>query len=373
MRLGLIRFKYDQAGGAEKSLLLLARGLLERGHEVHVMTTKWAGHRPPGLHVHYVFVDKTTPSSQAVDFGVAARVQMELLGLDTFLSLDRVPGSPLLRAGDGCHAAWLEHRAPYESALKRFSFKVLPRHRGILDLERRTFTAPELKVAIANSHLVAGELKTYFGLSDERVAVIYNGVEKEPYILASHPGRIKDKKAELGLDEKEKLILFLGSGFERKGLSFAIRALAKVPGTRLLVAGRDRIARYKALAAGQGVSDRVMFLGGRSDAPELLALADVMCLPTLYDPCANSCLEALACGTPVVTTTKNGASELVEPGKSGFVIKDPANIDELGAAMAKAMRFKGRFERNLPSLEDMVDRTAELMEKAAHMKSGQGS
>ncbi|KIX12886.1 glycosyltransferase family 4 protein [Dethiosulfatarculus sandiegensis] len=373
MRLGLIRFKYDQAGGAEKSLLLLAKGLLDRGHEVHVMTTSWTGHRPPGLNVHYAFVDKSTPSSQAVDFGVAARVQMELLGLDTFLSLDRVPGSPLLRAGDGCHAAWLEHRSPYESALKRFSFKVLPRHRAILDLERRTFTAPELKVAIANSRLVAEELKKHFGLSDDRVAVIYNGVEKTPYILASQPGKISDKRAELGLGEKEKTILFLGSGFERKGLSFAIRALAKVPQARLLVAGRDRISRYKALAARQGVQERVEFLGGRADAPELLALADVMCLPTLYDPCANACLEALACGTPVVTTGKNGASELVVDGKSGFVLKNPADIEDLGLAVSRAMEFKGRFEPDLPSLEDMVGRTAELMEKAASMAGGQGS
>lgn len=366
MRLGLIRFKYDQAGGAERTLELLARGLMNKGHEVHVMCTRWDGVRPPGLNIHYVFVDKgMPPASQALDFGVAARVQMELLRPDMYLSLDRVPGSPLIRAGDGCHAAWLGRRAPYESALKRLSFKFRRFHRTLLDLEKRTFEAPELIKVMANSRMVAAEIQALYGLGPEKLEVVYNGVEVDRRLLAKRPevrGKVREK---LDIFRDQPVLLFLGSGFERKGLAFAIRALAHLPQAVLLVAGRDRIGRYQFLASRLKVEQRVRFLGRRSDGPELLAAADALLLPTIYDPCSNACLEALVHGVPVVTTTGNGASELVDEGISGYVVDEPADSEALAHACQKALALRRPFPHRVPAMDDWLEKTVSLMEKAA--------
>ena len=127
--------------------------------------------------------------------------------------------------------------------------------------------------------------------------------------------------------------MFLGSGFERKGLAFALKALARLKHGTLLVAGSDRASHYKALAGRLGLDERVCFLGPRRDPERLLAAADCLVLPTIYDPCANSCLEALCAGVPVVTTRANGASEMIQPGTSGVVLEDPADAKGLARAV----------------------------------------
>src|SRR5207245_11650621 len=101
-------------------------------------------------------------------------------------------------------------------------------------------------------------------------------------------------------------LLFTGSGWERKGLRFAIAAMALCRNRkmRLLVAGRGNKRFYK--------SKRVQFLGEVSDLVRLYAAADIFILPTIYDPFSNACLEALACGLPVITTRANGFSEIIE-------------------------------------------------------------
>lgn len=364
MRLGLMRLKYDQAGGAERTLGLLAQGLLGRGHEVCVVTASWLGNPPPGVEVKEVPTRHRRGYQRVREFNQAGIPIMRAWQPNSFLSLERTPGAPLIRAGDGCHAAWLEHRAPYESYLKNLSFKFNPQHKAFLDLEQKAYTSPALLKVIANSRLVAGELQRFYGLGPERVEVIYNGVDKAGLAKARQDGAKQAARDELKLDPGRPLLLFLGSGFERKGLAFAIKALAHVPDAVLLVAGKDRPARYEALARRSGVEEQVSFLGQRSDAGSLLTACDAMLLPTIYDPCANACLEALAAGRPVVTTQANGASELIEPGVSGAVVEDPADDLVLAAACQQALGMAPGFDEQVPELGDWVRRMAGVMERA---------
>lgn len=360
MRIGLARFKYDDSGGAEKSLLLLAQGLMERGHDVHVVTTNWQGDRPEGLQIHYAFVDKTPPKAQLKDWVMAAKVEMSRCKVQTYMSLDRIPGSPVIRAGDGCHAAWLARRSVYCSALKRWSFAANPKHRSFLDLERRTFGAPELRMVIANSHMVADELQHYYGLGAAKISVVYNGVDEEHLGPRADAETRRQARAELALNGPA--LLFLGSGFERKGLEFAIKALPHLPQTELLVVGKDRIGRYKRLSQKTGVCDRVRFMGKQSGIAALLAAADAMVLPTIYDPCSNACLEALWAGLPVVTTRGNGASELIEPGLSGYVIDRPEQQQQLAQMCAEAMQLDRNFPNNVPTMGQWLDQTIAVLE-----------
>src|SRR5690606_35017372 len=125
-----------------------------------------------------------------------------------------------------------------------------------------------------------------------------------------------------------------------------IRALARVAESgadcRLRVVGRDDPAPYRKLAADLGVDRLVRFDAPFRNIETAYQSADLLVFPTLYDPFANVCLEALACGLPVLTTTHNGASEIVTGGLDGYV------IDGAGDALAEAIVPKLEVFLNLP-------------------------
>jgi len=359
MRLGIIRYKYDLTGGAERVLGLLARGLVARGHELHVMASAWLGQPPEGVVLHQV--EPAKPDAWAA----AALAAAQKLDLDSFLSMERVPGSPVFRAGDGVHAAWLQRRAPYEGFFKRLSFGLNPKHRAALDLERRTLAAPELKTVIAISQMVAGELVRHYQVPQEKIQVVYTSVDEKDLAPARDPGVRAAARRELALEEGQPVLLFLGSGWERKGLAFALEALARLPGAVLLVAGRDRPRPWRTRAQALGVGQRVRFLGLQSQVAPLLAAADALVLPTIYDPCSIACLEALYAGTPVVTTAAAGASELVEEGVSGQVVPRAGEAEQLAEACAKALALPKGFAHQVPSQDAWLDQTVAVMEAAA--------
>jgi UDP-glucose:(heptosyl)LPS alpha-1,3-glucosyltransferase len=127
-------------------------------------------------------------------------------------------------------------------------------------------------------------------------------------------------RARLRIAESDVVFLLVGSGYARKGVPVALRALARLPArARLVVVGRDKHpARYEALARRTGVRDRVVFAGAQQDPRPYLGCADAFVLPTLYDPLSNAVLEALACGLPVVTSRRCGAGELVVAHGAGW-------------------------------------------------------
>jgi UDP-glucose:(heptosyl)LPS alpha-1,3-glucosyltransferase len=144
------------------------------------------------------------------------------------------------------------------------------------------------------------------------------------------------------------VILFIGSGFERKGLATLIRALGiladKDRSIRLLVIGRGDISKYAAIAQGAGVADNVIFAGPVKGATEYYAAGDIFALPSVYEPFSNACLEAMAAGLPVVTTSRNGVSEIIDDGLNGGVCLDPLNPEELAEKLTPFLDAPKRAE-----------------------------
>jgi UDP-glucose:(heptosyl)LPS alpha-1,3-glucosyltransferase len=105
-----------------------------------------------------------------------------------------------------------------------------------------------------------------------------------------------------------------------------------------------------------------------------LAACDCLVLPTIYDPCANVCLEALYAGRPVVTTTGNGASELVEPGVSGEVVERPQDPEALAEACRRALALPLSFSHPVYGPERWLDQIIPLLEQAAGLPAaGEGA
>jgi UDP-glucose:(heptosyl)LPS alpha-1,3-glucosyltransferase len=180
--------------------------------------------------------------------------------------------------------------------------------------------------------MVRGEIAHRYGVPDERLAVIPNGVD----LVRFDPARraVEGARLRAQLDAGARPVwLLVGSGLERKGLDTALRALARGgPRDALLwVAGRDDPSPWQGLASSLGVAGRVRFLGPRSDLESVYAAADALLLPTRYDAFANASLEAAAAGLPVVTSGANGAAEVLAAGAR--VVADPEDVDGFAAAL----------------------------------------
>jgi UDP-glucose:(heptosyl)LPS alpha-1,3-glucosyltransferase len=292
---------------------------------------------------------------------------------DLVQSHERIPGCHIYRAGDGVHATWLELRDRARGGLSRLGSLLSPWHRYTLAAEAATYRHPNLKAVICNSIMVRDDIALRFGLPEDRLHVIYNGVDLEffhPGLRDIHRTRVR---AELGIAEETPVILFVGSGFERKGIPVLLRALAQMQreDAVLLVVGRDsRKQKMKGLAANLGVAHRVVFLGGQKDVRSHLGAADMFCLPTLYDPMPNAAMEALACGLPVITSTTCGAAELIEPGVNGYVCdaRDEyslAHYLDTVSAGARHYPAEARAAAEKLSLDAMAARLGELYRQLA--------
>ena len=356
MKLAIVRQKYTPFGGAERFVERALAALRARGVDVSVIAREWQGD-VQGIRVDPFYLGRTWR-----DAGFARGVRRLIAGrrFDLVQSHERIPGCEIYRAGDGVHATWLELR---NKLLDRFA----PWHRYTLAAEAEMFRHPGLRAVICNSRMVKNDIARRFGVADEKLQVIYNGVDLEafhPRLREAQGLALRDKA---GIGPAVPLILFVGSGYERKGLPTLLHAFAAMErrDARLWVVGRDKQeALMRKLAQTLGVDQRVMFLGGQADVRPFYGAADVFALPTLYDPFPNAALEALACGLPLVTTTTCGAAELVTA-KNGAVIAAgdvnalTSSLDQL-CACAPAMRAAARASVAHLELAPMAAQLTEL-------------
>jgi len=238
---------------------------------------------------------------------------------------------------------------------------------------------------ITNSAMVRRDVEARYGLAGERVTVIHNGVDLARFHPRLRASAGVAKRRELGLAPGECAVLFLGTGYARKGLDLVLEAFPQVlaarPEARLVVAGFDSArARFEARAAALGLAGRTRFVGGTLAPEELYAAADVYVLPTRYDPFANSTLEALAAGLPVITSTTNGGGELIDPGVHGALVDVGAGAEPLAtelvrwceparrAAAARAARERAEQhgdESKFRAAEELFERLAAQRSAAA--------
>jgi UDP-glucose:(heptosyl)LPS alpha-1,3-glucosyltransferase len=338
MRIGLVRRGYSKTGGAESYLKRFASALAEAGHQCVLFGT------PEWPRQDWNFGEfKPLPGKSPRQFADALRASQPHQHCDFLFSLERVWECDCFRAGDGVHQAWLERRAKYEPRWKSLFRGFNRKHRELLELERHLLTPNGPTTIIANSNLVREEILRNSSYPAERIHVIYNGL---PGLNSSEirPG-LPPELAEIR-SRYSYLVLFAGSGWERKGLKFAIEGFqrASIPGSVLLVAGRGNSTPFKRV-------ENVRFLGPVTGMREVLAAADAFILPTLYDPFSNASLEALAAGLPVITSAANGMSEIIRPGVDGEVLQEPSDTREVARALSNWSDSGTRESSRLSRLE----------------------
>jgi UDP-glucose:(heptosyl)LPS alpha-1,3-glucosyltransferase len=347
VKIALIRRRYTGSGGAERYVAQLAGALATAGHEVHLYAQRWTD-PPPRVALHRVPAVPGPGFLRILSFAWVASRMAQRDRFDLIHSFDRVFRADIYRAGDGCHRAWLERRRAVEGHLLRWLDGVNPLHRSLLLLERRLLRPGGCRRVLANSHMVREEILRYYETPPGAVQVIYTGVDLRRF----RPPRAPEERAALrrGLPAgpRDPVLLFAGSGFERKGLRFLLQSLGglrDIASLRLWVLGKGNLESARRQADRLGVSERVHFAGAVADPERWMAAADVFVLPTIYDPFSNACLEAMACGLPLITTSANGAAEIVEEGSSGSILEDPRDVKSLGDRIREFLRPESREER----------------------------
>lgn len=186
------------------------------------------------------------------------------------------------------------------------------------------------KVITAVSQKVADEIRAIGLTPDNRVDVIYNGVDTQGFAAAT------GERAKFGLPVDAFLLLFVGDlRTPRKNLGTVLQALRHLPDhVQIAVAGFLPGSPYPEEAKALGIAHRVHFLGLVKEMPVLMHSVDAFVFPSRYEAMSLSLLEAMAAGLPVVTARTAGGAEIITP-ECGIVLDDPDDPKALAAAVAR--------------------------------------
>lgn len=325
MKIAVIRSECSYTkGGAERYAANLCRELCHMGHEVWVIAEIFDHSIHPDLKHIPIKVNRLTSSLRNKSFNRNAQKAAKLLNADATLALSRSFPSDAFRVSDPLHCFWMNIR--YPGKFHRLIQSLNPRHRTILQLERAILDPANTRMIITNSELSKRIIAEYYPYPQERIHVIYNGVDLEQFTACTELRQGQDIE-----------LLFVGQDFKRKGLAPVIEALAILIKEgypcHLRVIGSDSPTPYQQQAAQLGIENKITFEGPTRKIQNAYRAADLFVFPSLYDPFANVVLESLACGLPALTTTTNGSSEIITETKNGYVIEGAT--DHLAADIAE--------------------------------------
>jgi UDP-glucose:(heptosyl)LPS alpha-1,3-glucosyltransferase len=280
----LIRSRNTKFGGAENYLYRLTKSLERLNIDHQIINSIIPNFLPSWL--------------QAILFNI----QLNLSKHDKFYySLDRITCADLYRAGDGVHKVFL-------SIERKSKFNLL--HPTYLYLEQKCFR--NAKSIIANSMMVKNEIIDTYNINPNKINVIYNGIELKE---TNYDKSFQKLSKEFLIRKDESVILFVGSGFKRKGVKEFLQILAKLQMKNMkafIIGKENKMNYYKNLSKKLNIDNRVVFTGPRADVDDFYNISDVFLFPTHYDPFSNVVLEAMNFGNAVFTTSKNGASEILD-------------------------------------------------------------
>jgi len=334
MKVALVCKKYSlKEGGLERYTYFLSRELIRAGHEVHIFANIWQ--EEPGAIIHRVPVVRLSSPAKNLSFAFFANRALSKMKFDIIHSMERIFYQDIFRVSDGINPVQMQQKHP--NPVVRFIKKIGPRRIALSYLEHKIFVDKGCKIVMTNSELVKKNIIEHYKVDPENIVVIYNGVDTSRFNT-----RVKEKfrsslREKYGVKKEELVLIFVSNNFKLKRLDLVLEAMASLKNNkiRLFVIGADNHRTYQRWANNNSLGKQVLFFGLKSNIEKYYAGSDIFVLPTLYDAFANVCLEAMACGLPIITTNFNGAADLISDNKNGYILKTQ-KADEL-AARIKAL------------------------------------
>lgn len=379
MKIALIRKVFNaDGGGAERVAANFVKEFVKKGHRITVYSEKFKGETSEA--VEWVKVPKSVFSfiSSTYFFHREAQRMLKDRTFDIVYSMCRTYPADVLRVTEQVHAEWMP------IGYGRFA-GCLPRHRLILELEKKIFLTSNTRHVVTNSNLVKRQIAARFSYPGKNISVVRNGVDRNIYSPAENEEERKKLRSGLGISPRKNILLFVAANFRIKGLDAAIKALSGVrpdlrSNTVIYVIGGDESMPYQKLARKLSIGENVCFAGRRKNVRDFYAASDLLFYPSLYEPFANVCLEACACALPVMTTEQNGSSEMIQDGVNGYLVKDAGCVKDMTARLNDFLEMDNDARRNMAMAAyeasksydwgRHVDELENIFEKVAREKAG---
>jgi UDP-glucose:(heptosyl)LPS alpha-1,3-glucosyltransferase len=335
-RISLILPRFSRYGGVERFGYNLSAALADAGYSVDFICARAEDEPPQGVNIINVGRYGFCRAGKLLWFVMAAEKARKKGNYDLTISLGKSLNQDILRIGGGpLESFWALSQRAWPAGFAR-SFKMFRRRTALVNMiikyiERKQASSDCRMVCV--SHRVRDWMvDSHPSLSGRKIDVIYNKPDLSLFSPLSQEERSL-ARAEFSLSDNDVVISTATTNFALKGVSFLIKALAELPANyHLQVAGGRNPSKYIKLAEELGVAERVRFLGKVEDMPALYGRSDIFVLPSFYDACSNSVLEALACGIPVISSRDNGSSYFLPEEQ---IINDPSDYMKLAGMISK--------------------------------------
>ena len=372
MRYAFCIFKYFPYGGIQRDGFKIAQTLVQRGHEVRFYALSWEGEIPPW--VEFVEVPVKAVSRHTLYGRFQEWVQRHLAGspVDLVFGLNKMTGLDAYFAGDSC----FEEKARTQ---RSWWYRQMPRYRFFASTEYAVFRRLGATQVLTISDVQTPLFQRYYRTPDERLHALPPGIDPSRIAPPNAAAIGVELRQEFGVAEDERLLLFVGSGFKKKGLDRVLRAVASLPRslvqkTRLFILGADNFDPFERMAKRLGIVDRLRFFSGRYDVPRFFFASDLLLLPAYDENTGTVILEAMVAGLPVLTTANCGYAYWVERYSAGRVVPEPfdqarLNVDlesllvghELSemSESAAAVRHESEIFSLVPTAAGLLERFAQ--------------
>jgi UDP-glucose:(heptosyl)LPS alpha-1,3-glucosyltransferase len=342
VKIALVILHADPArGGAERYTIDIAAALVERGHEVTLIASSFAESVDARIQRVMLSPSGLSRTRRYVQFLDQLDAHLATGSYDVVHAMLPVRRCDVYHPHAGLAVAAIEtghekHRGAARAAAKMFN-RFNPKRQKFAALERELLHSAHRPISICLSEYVRRTFHAYYTLADTDLATLFNAVDLSRFDPSARPEVREQTRQRLAISDAEVAALLIAQDFERKGLREAILAMTHLADAKLklIVVGKEDPAPYAQLAQSKNIADKIIFAGATNDVQAFYGAADFFVLPTKHDPCSLVVLEALAMGLPVISTKQNGATEIMEDGVDGIVLADPANVDDLAAAMRR--------------------------------------
>jgi glycosyltransferase involved in cell wall biosynthesis len=337
-------------GGAERSVFELAAALKAHGLEVDILAAKG---QTNAKSIRILCQDSPGKRVSYFTFAKALKEHLSENHYHLIHSVLPFDFADVYQPRGGTYIeSVLRNAVSYQNKLvesyKKITALANIRRTTLLRAERKLCRESNGPIIAAISQYVAEQFKQHYGVADEQIVVIPNGVKIKKRVNTVEAGKLRTQiMAQLGLKEADKPVffLFVANNFRLKGLAVLLKAMSLYSEAArhktgrqayLIIAGSGKTYKYRQLAKKLNPSmadKRIVFLGPIRRIQNALSIIDVAVLPTFYDPCSRYILEALAADKPVITTRFNGASEQFIDNRHGKVIDTPEDVTSLAEAI----------------------------------------
>lgn len=375
MRLAFLLYKYFPYGGMQRDFRRFVEETQRLGHACRVYYIEWQGETIAGAELRRVPVTARSNHRRNERYLEWVRNDLANDPVDGVIGFNKMPGLDVYYAADSCYLdkAYNE-RGPLYRRGGRF--------RHFAGYEKAVFDRSSDTEILLISETEKAKFIHFYKTPENRMHMLPPGISRDRCAGEDAAERRRAIRALLAVAEGEHVLLFVGSGFIKKGLDRAITALAQASqeqphqAMRLLVVGQDKARRFRRLAKKLDVDDKVHFLGGRDDVAELLLGADVLIHPALDEAAGIVLLEALVAGLPVITTEVCGYAHHIVAASAGMVLRSPFCQEDLTTAVLRTLdgvyrqqcRETGLAYARSTDLYSMHTTGARLMEQLVRRK-----